>query len=278
MITPLYIRRVVQELKHEHTICLREHTTLYDTAKLYLNKQIIIHTLHIIHEHSPYRSTRHFIPTYFSELIQCSLANLIRIHRCHLEDSADASLSHDLLLIPINITPIYWTILVRHIDGDTSTISYDSLPIPLDITETEQHMRHYFATVGLNPGFVHHPIRHVSAVKQDDAYNCGMCVLTVAIIYLYFPNPGIFPWYSLNYPTTATHMHNVIIAMLQTDIPPILNINTSFTPAALSPLPTHLSAAGTPPTTPQHPCLAPPTTLSSVCQPQPNRNLHTFST
>ena len=83
---------------------------------------------------------------------------------------------------------------MRHHDGDDtiSTISHDSLPISLDITDTEQHMRQYDAIVGLNPELVHHPILHVSAVKQEDVYNCGEYVLTVVIIYLYFPSPGDF--------------------------------------------------------------------------------------
>ena len=55
-ITPLYMRRAVQELKHEHMICLRAPTTLCDATKPYLIEQIINHTLQIIHEHSPYRA------------------------------------------------------------------------------------------------------------------------------------------------------------------------------------------------------------------------------
>ena len=32
-----YLHRAMQELKHEHTICLRAHTALCDTTSLYLN-------------------------------------------------------------------------------------------------------------------------------------------------------------------------------------------------------------------------------------------------
>ena len=112
------MHRAIQEFKHEHTIYLRAPTAQRDTTKLYLNEQIINHTLQILHAHSPYRATRHFIPTYFSELIQYSHANLTPIYIHHLEDRDDASLNHFYIRIPINITPTHWKILARHNDCD----------------------------------------------------------------------------------------------------------------------------------------------------------------
>ena len=224
IVPPPYLHRTMQELKHEHTICLRAPTASCDTPSLYLNDQIINHTLQILHKHSPFHSSRHFLPTYFSELIQRPHTNLHRLHRRQLEHAAGASLTHEYLLIPLNIIPIHWTLLVRHINGDSapSVIYHDSLPILLDTTAIEQHLRQYDASVSLDPGLVPHPIRHAPALIQDDAYNCGVCVLTMTIVYLYSPDPTNFPWQSLNYPSTASHMRNVIISILQSDTPPEL--------------------------------------------------------
>ena len=105
------------------------------------------------------------------------------------------------------------------------------------MSHTKTHVRHYDTIVGLNPGLVHHPIRHISVVKQEDSYNCCVCVLTVVIVYLYYPSPRDFPWHTLNYPTIVTRMRNVIIAILQTDTHPILNANPIVTPADTVPHP-----------------------------------------
>ena len=47
--------------------------------------------------------------------------------------------NHVYIIIPINITLIHWSIMVRQndCDGAISTISHDSLPIPMNITDTE---------------------------------------------------------------------------------------------------------------------------------------------
>ena len=130
---------------------------------------------------------------------------------------------------------------MRHtdrVDGAT-TVSHDSLPTPCDITAAEQHLRHYDSVLKFSPGFTSSPIHHVSAVKQDDAYNCGVCVLTTVIVYLYHPDPCNYPWHFLNYPSAALHMRNIIIAIIQTGQTPILthdSINplTPLTPAHTS--------------------------------------------
>ena len=53
---------------------------------------------------------------------------------------------------------------------DTDCVPYRPcpLPIPMDITAAEQHLRHYNAVLKLKPVFTSTPIHHVSAVKQDD--------------------------------------------------------------------------------------------------------------
>lgn len=104
----------------------------------------------------------------------------------------------------------------------TLTVSHDSLSIPMGIIETEQDLRYYDTVLDLKPGFTDTLIRYVFPVKQDDAYNYGVCVLTTTIIYLYDQNPCDFPWQILNYPTVAIHMRNIIIAILHTDYSPVL--------------------------------------------------------
>ena len=52
----------------------------------------------------------------------------------------------------------------------TSTVSHDSLPMPMDITAAETYLRHYDTVLGLDPRFVQDPIRPVPTVHQDDAY------------------------------------------------------------------------------------------------------------
>ena len=98
----------------------------------------------------------------------------------------------------------------------TTTVSNDSLPMPVYITAAEQHLRHYDKVLKRSPGFTSLPIHHMSAVKQDDVYNCGVCVLTTTIVYLYHPDSCTFPWHSLNYPSAALHLRNIIIAILHT--------------------------------------------------------------
>ena len=155
---------------------------------------------------------------------------------------------------------------MRHINGDAapSVISHDSLPIPLDTTAIEQHLRHYDASVCLDPGLVPHPIRHVPAVIQDDTYNCGVCVLTIAIVYLYYPDPTNFPWQSLNYPSAASHMRNVIISILQSDTPPELTISPVNPVNVTNALHTPLPAPSPPHNTPRQSCGPPPVTQPHV--------------
>ena len=129
---------------------------------------------------------------------------------------------------------------IDHINGVT-TVSYDSLPLPLDIATAEQHLRRYDTVLKVSPGFTSSLINHVSVVKYDDAYNCGICVLTTTIVYLYHPDPCTSPWYSLNYPSAALHIRNIIIAIIQTGqvpvlthvpinpLPPLIPIHTSRT-------------------------------------------------
>ena len=235
---PAYMRHQTQHLYHKHTICLRAPTHGCDLTHLYLNDEIINQTLQILHQDSPHRASRHFLPTFFMNSITKQDTTLQRLHRRQLETPGGPHLTHKYLLIPYNITPVHWTLLVRISDRVTGTniVSHDSLPMPNDITTAEQHLRHYDAVLKLSPGFMSSPIHNVSAVKQDDAYNCGVCVLTTAIVYLYHPDPGNFPWQSLNYPSAALHMRRVISAIIQTGKAPLLNDVSLIPVTPLSPV------------------------------------------
>ena len=244
---PTYMRRHTQHLYHKQTICLQVPYPNCDLAHLYLNDEILNHILQILHWHSLYRTTRHFLPTFFLNMITSSTSNLYRIHQRQLESPGGPRLGHTYLLIPFNITPVYWTLVVYRADTvhGATTVSHDSLPMSVDITAAEQYMRHYNKILKLSPGFTSSPIHHVSAVKQNDAYNCGVYVLTTAIVYLYHPDPCAVPWHSLNYPPAALHMRNIIIAILQTGhasvlthapikpLPPLTYAHNSRIPACL---------------------------------------------
>ena len=223
-IAPSYMRHQTQHLYHKHTICLRAPTLSCDLLYLYLNDEIINHTLQILHQESPHRDSRHILPKFFMNRITQKDTTLHRLHRRQLETPGGPHLTHNYLLIPYNITPVHWTLLVRISDHATgiTIVSHDSLPMPYDITATEQHLRHYDSVLNLSPGLTSSPIHNVSAVKQDDTYNCGVCVLTTAIVYHYHPDPCNFPWQSLNCPSAALHMRKVISAIIQTGKAPIL--------------------------------------------------------
>ena len=212
------------------------------SSDLYLNDGIINHTLQILHHHSPYTTTRHYLQTPFLEVIQHPNNDIVlpRYHRRFLGLQDGSSLDSSLLLIPINITPTHWTMLVRaNSEGSIpDTMSHDSLPIPLDLTTTQSHLHHYDTVLQLTHGIAPTSIRHVTVITQDDAYNCGICVLMTAIIYFYHSTPTTFPWYTLNYSGSADYMRSVIISILATDQPP--RLSSPLTPH--SPIP-HLEPA-----------------------------------
>ena len=68
-IAPAYMRHQTQHLYHQHTICLRAPTLGCDLLHLYLNDEIINHTLQILHQESPHRDSRHILPTFFMNRI-----------------------------------------------------------------------------------------------------------------------------------------------------------------------------------------------------------------
>ena len=257
-IAPAYMRHQTQHLYHKHTICLRAPTLNCDLSHLYLNDEIINLTLQILHQQSPHRDTRHILPTFFMNSITKHDTTLHRLHRRQLETPGGPHLTHNYLLIPFNITPVHWTLLVRTADPVTGTtiISHDSLPMPNDITSTEQHLRHYDTVLKLSPGLMSSPIHNVSAVKQDDAYNCGVCVLTTAIVYLYHHDPVNFPWHSLNYPSAALHMRRIISAIIQTGKAPLLRDVSHLPVTPLSPVLPPRTQSGTPQTPAARPTTA----------------------
>ena len=65
--TPQYMRRETQYLRHKYILCIRAPNVTTATTALCLNETVINQTLHILHKHSPYYTTRYFIPTFLME-------------------------------------------------------------------------------------------------------------------------------------------------------------------------------------------------------------------
>ena len=195
--TPTYMRPISHDLTHADTIRLSAPSTNLPSVAMYLNDNIINQTLQILHTHSPLSDTHHVLATTFLEVVKRPNNDeaIPRFHRRLLEAPDGPSLDSYFLLLPINITPTHWTLLVRQQDvtKDSTTISHDSLPIPIDLISTQAQLRHYDTTMHLSHGFTSPPIRHVPAVMQRDEYNCGICMLITAIIYLYHPHPTYYP-------------------------------------------------------------------------------------
>ena len=166
--TPTYMRPATRDLIHADTIRLSAPSTNMPPVALYLNDIIIDQTLQILHQHSPYSDTRHVLSPSFLDVIKLPNNDdaIPRYHRRLLERPHGPSLTSCFLLLPINITPTHWTLLVRQQDKTTTahTISHDSLPVPLDLTSTQTHLRHYDTIMKLTHGFASPPLRHVPAV------------------------------------------------------------------------------------------------------------------
>ena len=206
--TPSYMRPQTQHLTHTDTMRLRSPQFGVHPLDLFLKNDVIInHTLQILHHHSPYTTTRHYLPTPFLEVIQRPNNDIAlpRFYQRFLGLQDGPSLDNSLLLIPINITPTHWTLLVRATGESTIpiTMSYNSVPIPLDLTTTQAHLKHYATVLQLTHGLASIPIRHVPAVTQDDENNCGIYVLMTSIIYFYHPTPTTFLCHTLNYPESS---------------------------------------------------------------------------
>ena len=240
--TPKYMRPASHDLTHADTIRLSAPSANLPSVEIYLNDTIINRTLHTLHQHSPFSDTRHVLSTTFLAVVKLPNNDeaIPQFHRRFLERPDDPSLDSCFLLLPINITPTHWTLLVRQQDvtKDSTTISHDSLSIPLDLTSTQAHLRHYDTTMHLTHGFTSPPIRHVPAVMQRDEYNYGICLLTTAIIYFYHPHPTHYPWYLFNYHAAANHMRLVFLSVLATYQPP--HLQEILPPRPTSSLSTHI--------------------------------------
>lgn len=116
-------------------------------------------------------------------------------HRRNLETTDGLSLTSKFLLIPINITPTHWILLIRKHDVTSGTVTYshDLQGIPLNLTDTQAQLQRYDTLLALTEGFTNVLIRHIPAVVQYDEYSCGVCLLTTALIYLYHPHSTHFP-------------------------------------------------------------------------------------
>ena len=242
--TPKYLRLQINLLRHSDTLRLQAPASHIDPAALYLNAEVINRTLEIIYDHSPYTDTRHFLlPAFLENILRPDNDMAIpRYNRRALTLQDGPSLQNTFLLVPFHITATHWTLLVRRNDDDkgTHTVSHDSLPMPLDFTDTITNLTYYDKLLKLQNGFTTVPTRPLPAVIQDNDFNYGICMLTTAVIYLYHPHPIHFPWYTLNYPHVLLHMHLVIISILATGKPPILvDILPPRSLSPHSPLPAH---------------------------------------
>lgn len=224
--TPKYIHHQLNLLRHSDTIRLQTPASHIAPTTLYLNDKVINRTLEILYHHSPYADTRHFLPSTFLENISRpdNDTAIPRYHRRAFTLQDGPSFTSEFLLVPLHITPTHWTLLVRHNveDKRPHTVSHDSLSMPLDFTDTVTHLTYHDRLLKLTNGFTTVPIRHIPAVIQDDKFNCGIFMLTTAIIYLYHPHPMHFPWHTMNQPYASLHMRQVIISILASGKPPIL--------------------------------------------------------
>ena len=138
------MRPASHKLTRADTIYLSAPSANLPPVAMYLNDTIINQTLQILHQHSPFSSTRHVISAIFLEVLKRPNNDeaIPRFHRRFLEVLDGPSLDRSFLLLPINITPTHWTLLARQQDVNKSstTIFHDSLPLPLDITSTQSHI------------------------------------------------------------------------------------------------------------------------------------------
>jgi len=139
--TPKNMRPATHDLTHANTIRLSAPSANLSSVAMYLNDITINQTLQILHQHSPFSDTRHVLSTSFIKVVKLPNNDdaIPRYHRSLLERPDSPSLDSCFLLLPINITPTHWTLLVRQQDvtTDSTTIFHDSLPIPLDLTSTQ---------------------------------------------------------------------------------------------------------------------------------------------
>ena len=97
--TPHYMRPATHDLTHADTIRLSAPSTTIPPVTLYLNDNIINQTLQILHQHSPFKDTRHVLSTSFLEVIKLPNNDdaIPRYHRRILERPAGPSLALDSL-------------------------------------------------------------------------------------------------------------------------------------------------------------------------------------
>ena len=101
---PAYMRHQTQHPYHKHIVCLRDPSPNCDLMQLNLNDEILNHTLKILHRHSPHSATRHFVPTFFLNMITQSTTNLHRFHQRQLETPCAPHLFTGHCLCAVSIT------------------------------------------------------------------------------------------------------------------------------------------------------------------------------
>ena len=153
---------------------------------------------------SPCKSTSHYLPSTFTQTLQTDYARdtYIRYRHRHLTHREEPYLNHEFILTPTNITPNqpnHITLLFR-----------DSETIPMYTTTLEYILTTFERTNSLSTELAYSPTVIVSSIKYhtNDTYNCGIVVLTIFLIYIYYSTPLIFSWYvtdTLNLPTYMCH-------------------------------------------------------------------------
>jgi len=116
--TQKYMRPASHDLTHVDTIRLSVPSANLPPVAMYLNDIIINQTLQILHRHSSFSDTRHVLSTTFLEVVKRPNNDeaIPRFHWHFLEAPDGPSLDSCFLLLPINITPAHWTLLVRQQD------------------------------------------------------------------------------------------------------------------------------------------------------------------
>ena len=139
--TSVYMRPMKQDLIHAGTIRLSAPVFYLNPFDIYISDNIINQTLEIMYNHSLFADTCYVLSTNLLEVSKRPNNDTVipRFHRHHLGAPDSPSLNSSYLLLPINITPIHWTILVRRQDATSgdSTIFHDSLSNPLDLISTQ---------------------------------------------------------------------------------------------------------------------------------------------
>ena len=171
--------------------------------------------LNLMHQASPFKHIRHFLPSYFFTQAKTDTSRTSVYFRRTPTDNTTNKPPHDahLLLIPI-CDALHWYLLIRKGTTYTYMDSFDHNTTPCQtkhnhlsiIKNTPAHIPHPTlpATLSCTPGF-----------KQHDPVNCGTYLLIHAYVYLFHPQPHIYHWHtSKGYRPSPSRSGEVLTALL----------------------------------------------------------------